>query len=480
MTINSLRMAAPSNWFCNMLQLLTPTLFFTIFLYLFANTATSQNFKLAKPGGANRALADKLSDIVSVEDFGASGKDTNDDSRAFQAAIDESEGKTIYLHGGVYYVNFYIDKSYIKIDGNGAVLRPFNSQLPVITIGANKAISDINLSYFEINGNRGQADGIHIDNNKITAGSDYLLLDRLIINFCKLGILVTGRTIWSRFQNCRFDWNNEGFRINTALPCNLLYFSNCTFNHNAEYGLWVENKNAANETFKTFQFTSCNFEDNGKNASEAYGAWFSGVESLLLENIYCEGNGGADNDSYGIKITGIAGRGISILGGWFVGSKYPIYIDGEKKWGTIWNVTAESVLKNSKDICIYANWANDEPKITVQQCMGGVSTKTDGQGNLPVDGIDWMPTDAYAITMQNRSWLKIFANGKDQQVKKIAGIYPGKTFGLINYSPTGNNLIIDAGLMFDGKPFIIKPNKAMQFITDGYPTPGKLIPITRE
>jgi hypothetical protein len=112
--------------------------------------------------------------------------------------------------------------------------------------------------------------------------------------------------------------------------------------------------------------------------------------------------------------------------------------------------------------------------------MGGVSTKTDGQGNLPVDGIDWMPTDAYAITMQNRSWLKIFANGKDQQVKKIAGIYPGKTFGLINYSPTGNNLIIDAGLMFDGKPFIIKPNKAMQFITDGYPTPGKLIPITRE
>jgi hypothetical protein len=381
------------------------------------------------------------------------------------------------LRGGTYYANFSIARSNVRIEGNGAILRPFKKGQPVISIGTNKAINDIHLSFFEIDGVDRGSDGIAVENNHIENGSDFLSLDRLIIMRCRYGMRVNGRTIWSRFNNCRFDWNTAGFIISTALPCNLLYFANCTFNKNEQYGLWVENKNAANETFKTFQFSSCNFEGNGMDAARAYGAWFSGVESLLLENIYCENNGTEKNESYGVKITGQTGRGLIINGGWYVGSRYPIYIDGEKKWGTIRNVTAQSTGDNEDDIFLLTNWTNNEPKIEVDKCMGSVHTRPDNQGNLPTDGVDWEPNDPASLSMQYRSWLKIFANGAHKDVKEVKGLVPGRLIGFINYSPTGHNIRLDASLMSDNRPFVIPANKAVQFVVDGYPTPGKLVPL---
>jgi hypothetical protein len=446
-------------------------------LFLHSGAQTVQSYQLPLNGSVKRSITEKAADVVSVEDFGANGNDTLDDTKAFQTALDAVQGRTIYLHGGTYYCNFAITKSNVRIDGNGSILRPYKLGEPVIKIGGKKAINDIHLSFFEIDGQNLGGDGIAIENNHIEHGSDFLSFDRLIIMKCRYGFRISGRTIWSRFNNCRFDWNNGGFLISTALPCNLLYFANCTFNKNRNYGLWIENKNAANETFKTFQFSSCNFEGNGMEATQAFGAWFSGMELLLLENIYCENNGSHKNESYGIKITGEAGRGFHISGGWYVGSKYPIYIDGEKKWGTIRNTTAESTDENAADIFLLSNWANDEPKIDVEQCMGLVYTKPDNQGNLPTFGVDWEPNNLLSISMQYRSWLKIFVKGNHRDVAEITGLVPGKTIGLINYSATGHNLKLASTLMADNKPFIIPANKAVQFLVDGYPTPGKLIPI---
>lgn len=440
-------------------------------------SGSSQSFRMPLDGAVNRSVQEKLADMVFAEDFGANGNDKEDDSNAIMAAIEAARGRTIYLRGGIYYCNFSISKSNVKIEGNGAILRPFQKGKPVITIGADRAINDIHLGFFEIDGIDHMGDGIAVENNKLENGSDFLSFERLIIMKCRYGVRVNGRTIWSRFNNCRFDWNDAGFIISTALPCNLLYFANCTFNKNERYGLWVENKNAANETFKTFQFSSCNFEGNGMEASQAYGAWFSGVELLLLENIYCENNGTGKNESYGIKITGQAGRGISIIGGWYVGSKYPIYIDGEKKWGTIQNVTAQSTVENANDIFLLTNWANDEPKIEVTHCMASVYSKPDNQGNLPTEGLDWEPNDPSTISMQYRNWLKIYANGSNKDVKVIRGLVPGKMIGFINFSPSGHNVKLAADLMSNNKSFVIPANTAVQFLVDGYPTPGKLIPL---
>lgn len=51
-----------------------------------------------------RTVEDKLREIVSVKDFGATGDGTTDDTAAFQAAADANEGAEIYIPPGTYLV----------------------------------------------------------------------------------------------------------------------------------------------------------------------------------------------------------------------------------------------------------------------------------------------------------------------------------------------------------------------------------------
>jgi len=58
-------------------------------------------------GAINRSVEDKLSDVLSVKDFGAIGDGTTDDTAAIQAAINagSSINKTVYFPNGVYLIS---------------------------------------------------------------------------------------------------------------------------------------------------------------------------------------------------------------------------------------------------------------------------------------------------------------------------------------------------------------------------------------
>lgn len=66
----------------------------------FASDSGKLSFTQAGRGAVVRTVKDKLRDIVSVKDFGAVGDGTNDDTEAFQSAIDAA--RRIWVPSGVY------------------------------------------------------------------------------------------------------------------------------------------------------------------------------------------------------------------------------------------------------------------------------------------------------------------------------------------------------------------------------------------
>jgi hypothetical protein len=436
------------------------------------------DFRQKKQGAVDRAISDKLADQISVKDFGAKADGVTDDTQAFMAAISGAAGRPVALNGGTYALNLVLTEGKVKINGEGAMLKPFNPERPVITLQPAKYIYDVFIKSVEINGANLQGDGIYITNKGLNNGADFITLEEVVIKFCRYGFNVEGRSIWNKIYNCRMDWNTGGMRVKTGMPCNLWDITASTFNFNRDFGVWIQNDNAALEGFKNFKFQSCNFDGNGEGNTNAnapiYGGYFDGMEMLILDNMYVEGNG-KHGEGYGIKLGGILGRGFRIDGGWFGDCKYPIVIEGQKKWGTLSNLMADSRSHGGlHDIILRSDYVNDEPKITLSNCFGRVNVQPNQQGNLPVNGVDWYPDQGSSISMQNRDWLKIFANTKDVKITKIEGISPGRVFGLINYTRANHKVIIDGSMMHDGKSVNIEPNATIRFLADGYPTTGKL------
>jgi len=416
--------------------------------------------------------------LVSVLNFGAKADGVTDDTEAFYKAIKFASGRTVDLEGKTYAVNLEFTTGNFKIDGQDATLVPANENKAVISLLPQKYLYDMFLSNIHIRGKNFKQDGIYLFNNSIEKGADFLSFENLVVTNCRYGLNVEGRSIWNKIRNCRFDWNVGGLRIETALPCNLWDLTVSTFNHNKGFGVWIKNLDAFNIGFKNFKFNSCNMEGNGSEVDQGYGCMFHGLEMLVLDNVYVEGNKGKKR-GVGINITGPLGRAFVINGCWIGDSEFPLVIDGEKKWGTISNSMVDcSPYKTPYDIFLNTNWFNNEPKIIVSNVLGRINTKADNAGNGALKGVDWINNISNnEIDLQYRDWVKIFNDAGNQIIGTISGIHPGRRIGIINYTTKNLELTIKASLMFDGKDFVIKPNDVHEFLVDGYPTEGKLRPL---
>ncbi|MEN2472346.1 glycosyl hydrolase family 28-related protein [Burkholderia sp. GS2Y] len=120
--------------------------------------STFQGFQLSGTGAANRSLTAKLSDQISVKDFGAMGNGTNDDTQAIQNAINYlqslARGGTLYYPAGTYLVTstLKVTSSYIRQvgDGIGASLIVTVSDFNTMIVGTNPIVPMVGVDILDV------------------------------------------------------------------------------------------------------------------------------------------------------------------------------------------------------------------------------------------------------------------------------------------------------------------------------------------
>lgn len=156
-------------------------------------------------GSVPRSLRDRLSDQVSVKDFGAVGDGVTDDTAAFQAALDAADGRVLYVGAGSFKItstlnyknNSGVAKARgLKIIGEGSGKTIFLNEV------ANGPVLDVNTgvgatagAYFfsyggVISGITIQGDGVSANSDGIRFRScwDYSLRDVIIDSHTRYGI----------------------------------------------------------------------------------------------------------------------------------------------------------------------------------------------------------------------------------------------------------------------------------------------------
>src|SRR3954468_14673432 len=77
---------------------------FAALSFLFPGLVFAQSYIPGGTGAVARPIAEKLSEIISVKDFGARGDDVTDDTAALQAGISaaQSAGRPLFIPAGRY------------------------------------------------------------------------------------------------------------------------------------------------------------------------------------------------------------------------------------------------------------------------------------------------------------------------------------------------------------------------------------------
>ena len=247
----------------------------------------------ATPTGAvNRSIDEKLTDIISVKDFGATGDGVTDDSGAIQAAINSA--KSVYFPPGIYLVNTQVNLSQDRcklwgVNGETIMLAAGNNAI----FGANSAFSAavVEISGFVFKGNvAGQGTGIFSP-----TGATPYYLSWYHIHDCSfeksLAFGINGILISSNITDCNFGLFGVGpnFQaiksIGTASPefsSNITSIRNCEFAYTSGVASCVEFEYG----FKIILDT-CIFEQNNVSGSIIL---FTGEGYPVVNNCWFELN----------------------------------------------------------------------------------------------------------------------------------------------------------------------------------------------
>ena len=296
----------------------------------------------ATPAGAvNRPINEKLSETVSVKDFGATGDGVTDDTAAFLAARDAlqtagpTRGGVIRVPAGQYILSqewaFTADATEglhnIYIEGDGAVNTTLNFSTAVA--GSN-GISFNKGAHFGIKGlqivNVPQ-NGVYI--GKGNTAADYCLLYRIENVQCQscgvnglegvntymgtyedcwfrnnvaVGAVFTGFHTSLSFKRCYASSNNIGYTLNSVVYS---HFDVCSADSNTAQGYACSN-------LVSVAFTSCGTEDNGAEGwlfftsdASAVGvpSAAQNVQGVVLESCFALANSTSSPGSFATFLT---------------------------------------------------------------------------------------------------------------------------------------------------------------------------------
>jgi hypothetical protein len=276
-------------------------------------------FKQANTDGlitnaVGRTVHNKLTDLISVRDFGAKGDGTTDDTAAIQAAIAyaQTNGGVVYLPEGVYIItstltmtmnsqlNNPLFRPSMRGDGIGATIIYQTGSTNGLTINGYPA-NPADYSYF--------SDFTLQGTDLVGIGAGIAITDSAFVNFTNILLIgwntgVYGLDVLSTvFNRVTIRFNNQGFRFESsgagayASEPNAITMMGCTVGNNNLYGGLVIGAN-------TFTFLGGSIEANGYGTDLSSSKWGlrltncggqfaqQGACGFNLQGIYFETNGG--------------------------------------------------------------------------------------------------------------------------------------------------------------------------------------------
>lgn len=220
-------------------------------------------------GSIARTAIDKLSETISVKDFGAKGDGTTDDAFAIQFALNEAAGKTLVFPPGSYLVNSsLVSPSNIEIRGYRAKLLAGEPSLILPTLDV-YGQSNVVIAGLEIDGRKGSfADTQYKHCIRIVNSSQVTLRDLYLHDAKGDGLYVGGADGTQHCSdvfasNVRCDANyRQGLSISDL---DNGAFVGCKFSNTAgtapQAGVDVE-PNAAGNVINNITFVGCDMTGN--------------------------------------------------------------------------------------------------------------------------------------------------------------------------------------------------------------------------
>ena len=270
-----------------------------------ANTrarAKQVTYKSDATGGVVRNLHDKLSDTVSVKDFGAVGDGVTDDTAAFTSAI--AAASEVHVPAGTYKISSTLTLTTTRLIGEqyqNTFLRFTAAVTTAVEIGGGGHIEEITLNGADTTDcigltnvaagvNNISALRVRVREFKGTNARGIKLADAVGVWFdqvyalqCKIGMLIQGATgpfgTYMHFKDCSFrESTNMGVLITRAYG---VTFDNCLFEQNTLEGVVVD----VLDNVERVAFNQCWFERNYESSSSNY-------------QLVMDGSGGGETLSY--------------------------------------------------------------------------------------------------------------------------------------------------------------------------------------
>lgn len=231
----------------------------------------------------------KLSEYVSVKDFGAVGDGVADDTAAIQAAIDS--GASIYFPNGTFKINssITIDVSNVNIYGAGrdqSIIQA-SGAFPVFEFGNDPLVT--NISNFVLK-NLAVQNGTYGLYASRAAGS-FLTLERFFIDDVSVasqstaGLYFTGSQLGyfvNNITNTAFRYCGRGFVLDDVFSANLNHINLCRFEGNAGHGIKIS---TTNQECSLLTIEKCRFE---AITTEAAINITGGTQTLSVKENYFE------------------------------------------------------------------------------------------------------------------------------------------------------------------------------------------------
>ncbi len=234
---------------------------------------------IAKPGAVSRTLPEKLDEVISVKDFGATGDGRTDDTIAFQAALDCGAQRVLIPEGVYVTTGLEIrEKSVLTtLQGIGRPVIQLTTGRNRVALTCNKS-QFVNLVDFTLESSGTKDDGNATVGILAVSKSYYSLSGLRFANFSARGLQVKQCVYWGlqdiTAQGCTYGLS---FETHQNIPCSTVtvsraYITGCTRGLSFESAVLVALNSCVLEYCgsRTTDDGALHFAGGGANMSQLY------------------------------------------------------------------------------------------------------------------------------------------------------------------------------------------------------------------